>query len=276
MKELFLIVFIILFVVLFISLLMRKKYSPIHSVHHSPLIIGHRGASGYCPENTMASYYKAIEMGVDFLEVDIHLSKDGVLVVHHDPTLDRTTDGKGNLRDYTAAELLKLDAGSWFHSRFKNERIPLLSEVLKTFLSDDIGILIEIKHPSLYPGIEKKLAEELVKCSVGSIGKNKVMIHSFDLNSMRTFHNLLPDIPVGLLIKRHISDQKLKEISEFASFVNPKQTMLNQNLKTRIQKQGMKVFTWTVNNKKQIKLFNQMELDGIISDFPDYFASRQK
>lgn len=255
---------------------MRKKYSPIHSGHHSPLIIGHRGASGYCPENTMASYYKAIEIGVDFLEVDIHLSKDGVLVVHHDPTLERTTNGKGNLRDYTAAELLKLDAGSWFHSRFKNERIPLLSEVLKTFLSDDIGILIEIKHPSLYPGIEKKLAEELVKCSVGSIGKNKVMIHSFDLNSMRNFHNLLPDIPVGLLIKRRISDQKLKEISEFASFVNPKQTMLNQNLITRIQKRGMKVFTWTVNNKKQIKLFNQMELDGIISDFPDYFTSRQK
>lgn len=276
MKELFLIVFIILFVVLFISLLMRKKYSPIHSGYHSPLIIGHRGASGYCPENTMASYYKAIEMGVDFLEVDIHLSKDGVLVVHHDPTLDRTTNGKGNLRDYTAAELLKLDAGSWFHSRFKNERIPLLSEVLKTFLSDDIGIIIEIKHPTLYPGIEKKLAEELVKSSVGSIGKNKVMIHSFDINSMRNFHSILPDIPVGLLIKRRISDQKLKEISEFVSFVNPKQTMLDQNLKTRIQKQGMKVFTWTVNNKKQIKLFNQMELDGIISDFPDYFTSRQK
>ena len=132
----------------------------------------------------MASYYKAIEMGVDFLEVDIQLSKDGVLVVLHDPTLERTTNGKGKLRDYTADELLKLDAGSWFHSRFKNERVPLLSEVLKTFLSDDIGLLIEIKHPSLYPGIEKKLAEELVKYSVGSIGKNKVMIHSFDLNSI--------------------------------------------------------------------------------------------
>ncbi|MBR8644682.1 hypothetical protein KEH51_10105 [[Brevibacterium] frigoritolerans] len=101
-------------------------------------------------------------MGADFLEVDIHLSKDDVLVVHHDPTLDRTTNGKGNLRDYTAAELKELDAGSWYHSRYKNERIPLLSEVLENFGSE-VGILVELKHPSAYPGIEEKLAEELGK-----------------------------------------------------------------------------------------------------------------
>ncbi|CAH0153467.1 Glycerophosphodiester phosphodiesterase [Peribacillus simplex] len=238
---------------------------------HSPLKIGHRGASGYCPENTMASYNKAIELGADFLEVDIHLSKDDVLVVHHDPTLDRTTNGKGNIRDYTAAELKELDAGSWYHSRYKNERIPLLSEVLENFGSE-VGILIELKHPSSYPGIELKLAEELGKFQEYSTSKNRIMVHSFDMESMKRFHQLMPDIPVGVLIKRRINDQKLKEIAEFASFLNPKQTILSTKLQIQIQKHGMKVYTWTVNNKKQIRMFKKMQLDGIISDFPDYFS----
>lgn len=271
MKELSLIVFIIFLVIIVISLNRRKKPIPILSEHHSPLKIGHRGASGYCPENTMASYHKAIEMGVDVLEVDIHLSKDGVLVVHHDPTLERTTNGKGNLKDYTAAELLKLDAGSWFHPDFKNERIPLLSEVLEAFSTIDVGILIEIKHPSLYPDIERKLAEELLKMPGGKMSENKIMVHSFDMTSMKNFHDFLPDIPVGVLIKRRISNQKLKEISKFATFANPKQTLLTQTLKARIQSHGMKVFTWTVNNKKQMHSLKKMELDGIISDFPDFF-----
>lgn len=88
---------------------------------------------------------------------------------------------------------------------------------------------------------------------------------------MKRFHQLMPDIPVGVLIKRRISDQKLKEIAEFASFLNPKQTILSTKLQMRIQEQGMKVFTWTVNNKKQIHMLKKMKLDGIISDFPDYF-----
>ena len=269
MKEFSLLVFIILLIIIVLFINRRKRSIPILSEQHAPLKIGHRGASGYCPENTMASYHKAIEMGVDVLEVDIHLSKDGVLVVHHDPTLERTTNGKGNLRDYSADELLKLDAGSWFHPDFKNERIPLLSEVLEAFSTIDVGILIEIKHPSLYPGIERKLAEELQKKP--AMGEKKIMVHSFDMSSMKHFHELLPNIPVGVLLNRRISDQKLKEISKFATFANPKQTLLTPNLKTRIQSHGLKVFTWTVNNKKQMHSLKKMELDGIISDFPDFF-----
>ncbi|MEJ9231238.1 glycerophosphodiester phosphodiesterase [Peribacillus butanolivorans] len=266
--------FLILVTILVLLVLYLKKtksnFPDNFTMQHSPLKIGHRGASGYCPENTMASYYKAIELGADFLEVDIHLSKDGILVVHHDSTLDRTTNGKGNLRDYTVAELKELDAGSWFHARFKDERVPLLSEIFENFRSE-VGILIEIKHPSLYPGIEKKLAEELSKREDYTSDKKGILVHSFDMESMKRFHQLMPDIPVGVLIKRRISDQKLKEIAEFASFLNPKQTILSTKLQMRIQEQGMKVFTWTVNNKKQIHMLKKMKLDGIISDFPDYF-----
>lgn len=268
----FFLIFLVTILVLFVLYSKRTKSDSPESFikQHSPLKIGHRGASGYCPENTMASYIKAIELGADCLEVDIHLSKDEVLVVHHDPTLDRTTSGKGNLRDYTAAELKELDAGSWYHNRYKNERIPLLSEVLENFGSE-VGILIELKHPSSYPGIEKKLAEELGKFQEYSTGNNRIMVHSFDMESMKRFHQLMPDIQVGVLIKRRINDQKLKEIAEFASFLNPKQTILNTKLQMRIQEHGMKVYTWTVNNKKQMRMFEKMKLDGIISDFPDYF-----
>jgi glycerophosphoryl diester phosphodiesterase len=268
----FFLIIVITMLVLFALYAKRSKSDAPESLimQHSPIKIGHRGASGYCPENTMASYKKAIELGADFLEVDIHLSKDDVLVVHHDSTLDRTTNGKGNLRDYTAAELKELDAGSWYHSRYKNERIPLLREVLENFGSE-VGILIELKHPSAYPGIEEKLAEELGKYYECSTRKNQIMVHSFDMESMKRFHQLMPDIQVGVLIKRRINDQKLKEIAEFASFLNPKQTILNTQLQMRIQKHGMRVFTWTVNNKKQIRMFKMMQVDGIISDFPDYF-----
>ncbi|MEB2630849.1 glycerophosphodiester phosphodiesterase [Peribacillus frigoritolerans] len=268
----FFLIIVITMLVLFALYAKRSKSDFPKSLimQHSPIKIGHRGASGYCPENTMASYKKAIELGADFLEVDIHLSKDDVLVVHHDPTLDRTTNGKGNLRDYTAAELKELDAGSWYHSRYKNERIPLLREVLENFGSE-VGILIELKHPSAYPGIEEKLAEELGEFQECSTSKNKIMVHSFDMESMKRFHQLMPDIQVGVLIKRRINDQKLREIAEFASFLNPKQTILSTKLQMRIQKHGMKVFTWTVNNKKQIHMFKMMQVDGIISDFPDYF-----
>ncbi|MFD6210286.1 glycerophosphodiester phosphodiesterase [Peribacillus sp. NPDC060253] len=267
----FLIILVIILGLFILYINRTKRDSPEDFIikQHPPLKIGHRGASGYCPENTMASYNKAVELGADFLEVDIHLSKDGVLVVHHDPTLDRTTNSKGNLRDYTAAELKELDAGSWYHTRFKNERIPLLSEVLENFRSE-VGILIEIKHPSFYPGIEKKLAEELRKFHEYPSNNNRIMVHSFDMESMKRFHQLMPDIQVGVLIKRRITDQKLKEIAEFASFLNPKHTILNTKLQMRIQEHGMKVYTWTVNNKKQMRKFKKMKLDGIVSDYPDY------
>ncbi|MGE6378983.1 glycerophosphodiester phosphodiesterase [Peribacillus muralis] len=271
MIEYFLIILIIVLVLFVLRLGSKRTFQKNFNIQHSPLKIGHRGAAGYCPENTIASYKKAIVLGAEVLELDIHLSKDDVLVVHHDPTLDRTTSGKGNIRDYTAAQLKELDAGSWFHARFINERIPLLSEILERFRSE-AGFLIEIKHPSLYPGIEGKLAEELRKFTESASITNPIMVHSFDAESMKRFHLLMPDVQVGVLIKRRISEDKIKEIAEYASFLNPKQTILNPKLQQRIQKHGLKVYTWTVNNKKRMRMLEQMRVDGIISDFPDYFS----
>src|SRR5919197_4354903 len=95
-----------------------------------PLVVGHRGAMGYAPENTLASFELAVEQGADVVELDVHLSRDGQVVVIHDEQLDRTTDGRGLVGDRTLDELKRLDAGSWFDPRFAGQRIPTLHEVL--------------------------------------------------------------------------------------------------------------------------------------------------
>ncbi|CAH0345820.1 glycerophosphodiester phosphodiesterase family protein [Bacillus sp. CECT 9360] len=244
----------------------------------APLIIAHRGASGYCPENTMASCKKAVELGADYIEIDVQLSRDGYLVVIHDPTLERTTNGKGYVRDYNFAELQQLDAGSWFHPDFKKERIPSLEELFDKVLPHT-GLLIELKSPSLYPGIEKKLAETIVKRNLHNGENPSIMVQSFDTASVKKFHSFLPSIPAGVLIKHNpagISERKLKALSTFAQFVNPKQTMMNERLKERIHLNGMKAFTWTVNNEKQIQKFKKMNLDGIATDFPDYLKKTHR
>ncbi|RUQ30613.1 glycerophosphodiester phosphodiesterase [Peribacillus cavernae] len=242
----------------------------------SPLKIAHRGAAGYCPENTMASYKKAIELGADFIEIDIRLSRDGELVVIHDPTLERTTDGIGYVCDQDFAVLRQLDAGSWFHRDFKNECIPSFEELLDRLLPQ-AGILIELKTPSQYPGIEEKLAGEIIKRNLHQKETPILMVQSFDTRSVKKLHLLLPSIPVGVLIKHNpkgISGKKLKELSAFAHFINPKQTMMTAKLKKRIHEHGMKTFTWTVNNQKKIRKFERMNLDGITTDFPDLFQKR--
>src|SRR5215471_12590471 len=93
-------------------------------------VVGHRGAMGYCPENTLASFERGLELGADWIELDVHLSRDGQLIVIHDETLDRTTSGHGLVRDHTLAELKRLDAGAWFGAEYAGQRIPTLDEVL--------------------------------------------------------------------------------------------------------------------------------------------------
>lgn len=242
----------------------------------APIKIAHRGAAGYCPENTMASFKKAIELGADFIEIDVQLSRDGMLVVIHDPTLERTTNGSGYVRDHDFADLRKLDAGSWFGKNFKNEKIPVFEELLENVLPHT-GILIELKNPSLYPGIEQKLADAILNKSLHLEKEPLIMVQSFDTDSVKRFHSLLPSLPAGVLIRhnpRGISDKRLKEFSAFAQFINPKQTMMTRRLKDRIHAHGMDAFTWTVNQQKQIHRFEIMKLDGVTTDYPDLFTEK--
>ena len=159
------------------------------------LLGGHRGNPDECPENTLISFRSAIELGVDLVECDVHLSEDGGLPVIHDHLLDRTTDGSGLVRDYTMAELKRLDAGSWKDPRFKGERIPSLDEVLAV-AKGQVGVAIEIKNlPLPYAGIEVAVVRTVK--DAGMI--NDVVVISFDHRSVQRVSELEPEILTGVL-----------------------------------------------------------------------------
>src|SRR5688572_11167984 len=121
-------------------------------------VVGHRGAMGYRPENTLASYEHALELGADWIECDVHLSRDGVPVVIHDETLDRTTNGHGLVRDHSLAELKRLDAGAWFGAEYAGERLLTLHELLEWARARDTVVDVEVKNaPLYYDGIEAKV-----------------------------------------------------------------------------------------------------------------------
>ncbi|MEH7414843.1 glycerophosphodiester phosphodiesterase family protein [Neobacillus drentensis] len=258
------------------SSLIRKKIKsdPNTSVPLFPIKIGHRGAAGYCPENTFASFHRALLMGVDFLEMDVQMTKDDELVVIHDSTVNRTTNGKGKVKDFTLIEIQALDAGRWFDPRFSNERVPSLGEFLDEF-GGKVGILLEIKNPSLYPGIEKKIAHELLNRGLVSSEEHPVIVQSFDQNSLKKFHQLVPSIQLGVLLKKFtrkgISDQELVSFSSYASFVNPKITMVNRRLIEKIHQHGFKTFIWTVKKRNEVDFLRYYHVEGLICDFPDFF-----
>lgn len=244
---------------------------------HSPLKIGHRGAAGYCPENTISSFKKAIELGADYLELDIQMTKDSELVVIHDSTVNRTTNSKGRVRDFTLREIQSLDAGSWFHRKFAGEKIPSLLEVFNEF-AGKVGFLIELKKPSLYPLIVEKLAEELKKREFTS-GDRQIIVQSFDREALKRFHELLPSIPIGVLVKHSgmkiITNKNLKSFASYVSYVNPKITMVNKRIIKRIHHHGFKTIIWTVNKKNDLKKLKNLHVEGIISDFPDLSQEKE-
>ena len=165
----------------------RARYEGAHD-EGRPLLGGHRGNPAEHPENTMKSFGSAIAAGCDLIECDVHLSSDGRLVVIHDHTLDRTTNGKGLVRDHTAAELRKLDAG-------EGEKIPLLQEVVELALGK-VGLVIEIKQlPALYPGLEEKLLNMLRQ--LGAVSECAVV--SFNHAAIHELRKMEPALQLGIL-----------------------------------------------------------------------------
>src|SRR5438270_12822926 len=127
----------------------------------APIIIAHRGGSAEAPENTMAAFRHAIDIGMRFVELDVQMSREGELVVMHDETVDRTNDGTGAIHDMTLEELRNLDAGSWFGPQFVGEKIPMLREVLELCMGAGVGVVIELKAPEINVGLEEKVVKLL-------------------------------------------------------------------------------------------------------------------
>ncbi|MFT4412834.1 glycerophosphodiester phosphodiesterase [Fredinandcohnia humi] len=231
-------------------------------------IIGHRGAAGYAPENTIAAFDKAVELKADYIELDVQMTKDGELVVIHDPMIDRTTNGTGAVKDFTLQELKQYDAGSWFHSTFKNEKIPSFREIINRY-SSTIGLLIELKDPELYPGIEVKLAKELKRANLHKRTDHSIIVQSFNRESIRTFHRLLPSVPTGILSLLPFSSAHLKEVSKYSTYLNCFYPILTPRYLREIKKHGLTPFVWPVNTRDAFQSIYKTGINGITTDFPN-------
>lgn len=257
---------IILFILFTIASLSKKRGK---RDHKDVLVIAHRGASGYAPENTIASFDEAVRLGADFIELDIQLSKDGELVVIHDLTVDRTTNGSGEVKNYTFAELQTLDAGSWFHPKFAGEKIQKLTTILDRY-KGKVGFFIELKSPSLYPGIEDKLAKIL---KGKQLDGDQVLIQSFDTAAIKKIRDILPHVKTGVLVKfsvKGVSNEDLRQLSTFVDFINPNKRLVTKSLVKRVHHYGMKICPYTVRDQGSVQFLLNTGVDGIVTDYPDY------
>jgi glycerophosphoryl diester phosphodiesterase len=232
------------------------------------LVIAHRGFSGAAPENTLAAFKKAMEVGGDMLELDVHFSKDGQVVVIHDDTLDRTTNGRGKVGDYTLKELRQFDAGSRFAPQFAGERIPTLVEVLK-LAKGKIPVNIEIKNDSPSPYKITDLADRVLQEVKKAGMEGEVIFSSFYPSSLERIKERDPRIWVALLYHRDWSS--LREVTGGRAFpvLNLRLSFLTQEKIARIHREGMKVNTYTVNSEEEMERFIRWGVDGIITNHPD-------
>ena len=237
--------------------------------------IAHRGATGYAPENTVAGFDLAVDMKADYIEIDVQRSKDGELVVIHDTSVDRTTDGTGKVGDLTFDYLRSLDAGSWKGEQFAGEPIPTFEEILDRY-HGKVGILIELKAPELYPGIEKQVADALIERNLDKPQNEKIIIQSFNFESMKTMDQLLPNVPIGVLTSNRADTtaEALQEFSAYADWFNPSYGIVTEELVNQVHSLGMQIGSWTVRSQEAADFLFEMDVDAIITDYPDYVDPR--
>jgi glycerophosphoryl diester phosphodiesterase len=234
-------------------------------------IIGHRGASGHAPENTLAAFKKAVALGATFIETDLQLSRDARFVAIHDDTLDRTTNGQGRVHDQTLAALRRIDAGSWFGSDYAGERIPTLEEILEFSKKNDIVFYLELK-PSGSWGGEHALIGALRES--GEVAR--VVVISFDPTILAGLRKIEPTLMTGVLYDGQLADP-LKTAVE----VGGRQLVVRGDLVTpamivEARKRDLQVVCWTVNHPAHIRLLVAAGVDGIMSDYPDRLVAALK
>lgn len=217
----------------------------------SHLIIGHRGAAGLVPENTLPSFARALELGVDAVELDIHLCEERLIVIHDD-TLERTTNGSGSLASRTLAELRMLDAG-------RGAQIPLLEEVL-ALLPGRTGVNIELKGPGT--------ALPLAALLRGTSGRD-LLVSSFDHGMLDEFHRAAPDIPAAPLFSSWKGDPIATGRRFGGGYLNLSRKLVTAARCRAAQAAGLRLLVYTVNDPKEAQRLYGMGVQGLFTDYPD-------
>ncbi|WP_291635035.1 glycerophosphodiester phosphodiesterase, partial [Clostridium sp.] len=226
---------------------------------------GHRGASAYFPENTMLSFEMALEMGCTGLETDVQLTKDGVLVLIHDETVNRTTNGQGFVKDYTYRELNKLDAGSWKGEEFTGIKIPTVEELIYLIKDKNIIINFEIKSGIvMYEGIEQKLIDLIYKHKM----VHKVILSSFNHYSMAKCKKISKEIDTGVLYMEGLYKPYNYVKTVGANAIHPYYLSVNAEVIRAAKKHKTNINVFTVDDEEYMKTFLDMKVEGIITNYP--------
>jgi glycerophosphoryl diester phosphodiesterase len=239
-----------------------------HLYQGGVLNFAHRGASHEAPENTLAAFRLAREMGADGVELDVQVSKDGEVVVMHNFTVDTTTDGQGAVKGKTLAELKELDAGSWFDDRFGNQRIPTLQEVIVE-VGHQLLLNIELKTKVFGSG---DLVAEVVRLIEDHNLVHRVIVSSFNPLALRHVKKLNPNIPTGLLYYFDLPTHLLRTLFLLltnADALHPDKRLITQEYVDWARERGYRVNTWTVDEPAEMKRLIALGVDGIITNRPN-------
>lgn len=234
----------------------------------APPVIAHRGLSGRAPENTMVAFTKAAQAGIKWVEFDVMLAACGTPVVFHDELLQRTTNMRGNLKDYSYHQLRSLDAGAWFDPSYAGEKIPGLEQVMEWLVNNKMSANIEIKP---HPGQEA----ETVARALPIIGNyfpqqtNQILFSSFAIDSMRELRRNLPNANLGFLM--HDWEDAWRSVCDDLACVsvNVNHEIMTPERAALIKQTGRRIFSYTVNSTQRAAALFEMGVDAVFSDYPD-------
>ncbi len=233
-----------------------------------PRIIGHRGACGYAPENTLASLRKAAQLGARWVEFDVRLTAEGRCVLLHDSTLDRTTDGEGTLADFTLDALAALDSGSWFAPEFAGETIPTLEEAIDLLGELGLGANVEIKAD---PGDERAVAQSVADILQAAWPGHlpPPLVSSFDMPVLAAVAEAAPEIALGMLCDTIAPDWLDQAQRVSAVTIHCDHVTISHDRVAEIRAAGYPLLCYTVNRPERARELIQWGVTGVFTDVPD-------
>lgn len=255
--------------------MLRFTYSGVYFSREDELSLkklinfAHRGASGYCPENTMAAFTKAIELGASGIEIDVQLTKDGKIVIIHDESLVRTTGLNQLIKDTHSDELLNLDAGSWYAPQFHNERIPTLKQLLELLKPTDLQLNIELKNGYFpYEGLEQLVVDMVREFEM----TDRIIISSFNHYSLVLCKQIAPEIRTGILYMEGLYRpwDYAKQLQ--ADALHAYKFTVTPEFAAEASANGIVYHPFTVNDSAEMEKLIDAGAAGIITDYPDRLA----
>lgn len=240
-----------------------------------PRIFAHRGASGSAPENTMAAFVKAYDHGARWFEFDVDIMGDGTLLVMHDDTLDRTTNGTGSYANLGFADLRKLDAGAWFSPTYRFERVPECASVIEFANAHHMGMNLEIKPNMVSEEVRQQLVESVAVATDAVADKSRFIVSSFDGRLLFALKELRPTLDFAWLVDPDVPQTHWSNgaVKLGAKAVHPGIEGLTRDEVQELRDLGFDVNVWTVNDVKQARELTSWGVTGIFTDHPELFPA---